>query len=453
MRMMDVRATLKGMKTFLVKRHTGAFRRLYRQITQTQWYTQAQLEAFQLEQLQRLVRHAWETVPYYRRVMEEHGIRPDDIRQLDDIRRFPIMSKDDLKKAGEEIVSTRYRRSLLSTAHTGGTTGLPVPVRRDPWSIAREHAFVKRQFDWAGVRASDRCAYLEGRTVVPPGQKPVSYHYYDAVMRELTLSTFHLTPDVIPHYVELMKAYRIVALIAYPSAAYVLAKGCLDRKLSLKLHCVLTTSETLDEVKKKTISEAFGCPVFDFYGSAERVCYIHMCEQGSYHVIPEYGLTELIPAGAPNEDCCQVVSTGFWSLTMPLIRYNMRDLVKVSGRTCGCGRAFTVVDRIIGRDGNVIVTPSGLRLGASAIECILARILYAMYDMPIVAGRVVQEAGDVLTLEYVPDAGFNDEHVERLRAVMAEQMPTGMRAELRALREIDRTSRGKFVSFAMAEHH
>lgn len=453
MRMVDLKATLKGAKTCLIKRHSGAFKRLYRQIAQTQWYTSDQLEAFQLEQFQRLVRHAWETVPYYRRVMAEHGIHPDDIRRLEDVRRFPIMSKDDLRRAGDEIVSTRYRRAFLSTAHTGGTTGLPVPVKRDPWSIAREHAFVRRQFDWAGVRTSDRCAYLEGRTVAPPGQRPPSYHYYDAVMRELTLSAFHLTPDVVPHYVNLMKAYRIKALIAYPSAAYVLAKGCLDRKLPLRLHCVLTTSETLDEVKRKAIAEAFECPVFDFYGSTERVCYIHTCEQGAYHVIPEYGLTELIPAAPPNEDCCQVVSTGFWSLTMPLIRYNLRDLVKVSGRTCSCGRAFTVVDKIIGRDGNMIVTPSGLQLGASAIECILARILYTMYDMPIVAGRVVQDASDVLTLEYVPDAGFTAGHVARLRAVMAEQVPAGMRAEFRALKEMDRTSRGKFVSFVMAENH
>ncbi len=453
MRMIDLKVTLKGAKTWLIKRRMGAFRRLYREITQTQWYSKEQLEAFQLARLQRLVRHVWETVPYYRRLMEERGIRPDDIRQLDDIQRFPIMSKDDLKTAGNDVVSTRYRGALLNTAHTGGTTGLPLPVRRDIWSIAREHAFVRRQFDWADLKTSDRCAYLEGRTVASPGQRPTSLHYYDAVMRELTLSTFHLTPEVVPHYAELLQTHKIRALIAYPSAAFVLAKGCLERGIRVGLHRVLTTSETLDEVKRKTIAEAFECPVFDFYGSAERVCYIHMCERGSYHVIPEYGVTELIPAAPPNEDCCQVVATGFWNLAMPLIRYNLRDLVKVSQRTCSCGRAFPVVDKIMGRDGNVIVTPSGLQLGASAIECILARILYAMYDMPVVAGRVVQDASDALTLEYVPDAEFTEEHAGRLARVMAEQTPPGMHAELRAKKELDRTVRGKFVSFVMANHH
>lgn len=449
----DIRATAKGMWTCLLKRHTPAFRRLYSRLQQTQWMSAEQLRTFQLEQLQRLVRHAYETVPYWRRKMESLGIRPQDIQQLEDIQRFPTINKKDLKEIGYEIVSRRYPKIFLKTAHTGGTTGLPVPLRRDPWSIAREHAFVRRQFDWAGLHLSDRCAYLEGRVVVPPGRRSARLYYYDAVTKELTLSTFHLTPQVVGDYIEAMRGYRVSALVAYPSAAYVLAKGCLDKRLSLKLHCVLTTSETLDEIKKKTIAEAFECSVFDFYGSSERVCYIHMCEKGTYHAVPEYGLTEFVRAGPPNEDCCRVISTGFWNMAMPLIRYDMGDLVQPSNRLCQCGRSFPVIEKIIGRDGNVIRTPSGLQLGASAIECILGRILYSMYDVPVAAGRVVQDAPDMLTLEYVPSTGFTDEHAKYLRVVMAEQVPTGMRAEVRALKEMDRTVRGKFLSFVMADYH
>lgn len=449
----DVRATLRGTLTYFLKRHLGPFKRLYREIQQTQWFNEEELKAYQLSQLERIIRHAWKTVPYYRALMDKLGICPEDIRDLSHISKFPIMSKGDIKKIGDVIVSTRCSKFLLTTAHTGGTTGLPVPIRRDISSIAREHAFVRRQFDWAGLKLFDRCAYLEGRVVVPPGRRSSRPYYYDAAMKELTLSAFHLTPDVAKDYVNAMKAYRIKALLAYPSAAYILARACSDKKLSLNLQCVLTTSETLDDGKRRAISEAFDCPVFDFYGSAERVCYIHTCERGSYHIIPEYGLTELIPAEPPNEDCYRIVATGFWNMAMPLIRYSMGDLVKVSGQKCDCGRAFPVVDKIIGRDGNIITTPSGVQLGASAIECILARVLYSMYDMPVVAGRVVQDGPNVLTLEYVPDEGFTAKHAERLRAVLAEQAPPEVRAELRALKQIDRTARGKLLSFVMAEHH
>lgn len=453
MNIQDIKATLNGATTRMIKRCPWVFGPLYKKITKTQWYSKEQMELFQLERLQHLVKHAWETVPYYNRIMREHGIMPDDIQHIEDIKRFPVISKADLKKVGWEIVSKRYWPKFLKTAHTGGTTGLPVPIRRDMMSIAREHAFVRRQMDWAGVHVTDRCAYLEGRTVAPLGEKPQRYHYYDAAMRELTLSTFHLTHELVSHYVDIIKEYKIKALIAYPSAAYVLAKGCLDKGLSLKLHCVLTTSETLDEAKKKIISEAFNCPVFDFYGSAERVVYIHTCETGSYHVIPEYGYTELIPAESPNEDCCRVISTGFWNLAMPLIRYDMGDLVRPSSRKCSCGRAFPVVEKILGRDGNIIVTPEGIELGASAIECILAKILYTMYQMPVVTGRVIQTQSDLLTLEFVPAQGFEEEHGRRLQAVLREQMPHGMRSEIRRVEQLERTPRGKYLSFVMSEHH
>jgi phenylacetate-CoA ligase len=138
---------------------------------------------------------------------------------------------------------------------------------------------------------------------------------------------------------------------------------------------------------------------------------------------------------------------------MPLIRYDMGDLVRPSDRVCACGRAFPVVEKIIGRDGSSIRTPGGLELGASAIECILARVLYAMYEMPVETGRVVLEEPSRLVLEYVPAHGFTEDHEQTLRRVMGEQTPEGMRSEIRRMDRLDRTPRGKFVSFVMAEHH
>lgn len=449
----DIIATLKGAVNCVVKRHTGPFKKLYREIQETQWLGEKELEVYQLTRLRRIIRHAWESVPYYRQLMQERQIRLEDITTLSDIGKFPIMCKEDLKTIGDDIVSMKYPKFLLRTAHTGGTTGLPVPMKRDIWSIAREHAFVRRQFDWARVEISDRCAYLEGRVVVPPGKSSSRLYYYDGVMKELTLSTFHLTPEVVGDYVRAIKSHKVKAILAYPSAAFVLAKGCLDENIRVPLRCVLTTSETLDDGKKRVISDAFGCAVFDFYGSAERVCYIHTCEKGTYHLIPEYGLTELIPAEPPNEDCYRIVATGFWNMAMPLIRYNIGDLVKVSGRKCSCDRAFPVVDKIIGRDGNIITTPSGVQLGASVIECMLAHVLYPMYEMPVLAGQVIQESPDRVILEYVPADSFSQKDANKLRKLLREEVPEEIEVDVCSVDKIRQTPSGKYLSFVMGEHH
>jgi len=449
----DIKTTLKGAMACLLKRHVGPFKARRKWLAQTQWWPEEKLKQQQLILLQRLVKHAYETVPHYQKLMKELGIKPQDIKSLEDIEKFPVMHKADMKRPGNELVSSKYSSFLMRTAHTGGTTGLPVPLRRDLKSIGNEHAFVRRQFDWAGVSMKDRCAYLEGRSVSLPSISNGRVYAYDAVMKELTLSTFHLSAEVVPSYAQAIKDYKVEVLVAYPSSAYMLAKGCLAEGISLPLRCVMTTAETLDDGKREVISRAFNCKVVDFYGSAERVCYIHTCEKGSYHIIPEYGLTELHPAEAPNEDCCRIVATGFWNMAMPLIRYDIGDLVRVSQDKCKCGRVFPVVDRIFGRDSNVITTPSGLTLGASAIECILARVLYGMYEMPVLAGRVIQEADDLVTLEYVPTEKFSEKDAEQLQAILRKQVPAEMRVDIRRSKEIDRTPRGKYVSFVMAEHH
>jgi phenylacetate-CoA ligase len=422
-------------------------------LSKTQWYKPEQLREIQLSLLKKVVAHAYRTVPYWRGKMDVLGIHPQDIRELEDIRRFPIISKKDLKEIGDGIVSCRYPQFLLNTAHTGGTTGLPVPLRRDLFSIGNEHAFVRRQFDWASVGRRDSVAYMMGRVVASPSEKLHKPYVYDASMKELTLSAFHLSPDVVPTFVDAMRCYGVKVLVAYPSAASVLGRGCLQKGIRLPLKCVLTTAETLDDGKRQVISEAFDCPVFDFYGSAERVCYIHTCEHGRYHILPEYGLTELERADPPNEDCCQIIATGFWNMAMPLIRYKMGDLVLPSDEECPCGRHFPMIARIVGRESDAMVTPSGRRLGATAIECLLAHVLYGMYEMPVLAGQVIQESASDVVLEYVPAEGFSEKHAQQLRELLERELPDEFNLSIRPTRQINQTPSGKFLSFVMAEHH
>ena len=449
----DLKATCQGFCTRIVKRSLGPYRNTRKWLEQTQWLGEEELEAIQLELLQRMVKHAYETVPYYARQMKDLGIRPSDVKKLEDIQKFPVMNKKDIRQAGDTLVSKKYHSQLLRTVHTGGTSGLPVPVRRDFRSIGNEHAFVRRQFDWAGLRINERIAYLEGRRVKTFDVEDKRLYVYDAGMKELSLSTFHLTEDIVPYYVGIIQKYGIKVLLGYPSAIYIVAKTCLAKGIEMPLESVLTTSETLELSQKEIIEKAFQCNVYDYYGSAERVCYIHTCEKGCYHIVPEYGLTELIPAEAPNEGCYRVVATGFWNMTMPLIRYDIADLVVKGDVKCDCGRHFQTVEKIMGRDSNRITTPSGRVLGASVIECILARVLYGMYELPVLAGRVIQESNDLIVLEYVPSEQFSEKDKETILNNLRKEVPEEMRVDVRLSNEMNRTVNGKYVSFVMEEHH
>lgn len=434
---MKVKVIADGLLTLLIKRIAGPFWIRRKWLSKTQWFTSDDLEGLQLRLLKRLVRHCYNTVPYYRELMDGRGIKVEDIKTLDDIKLFPILTREQILRVGDSIRSTRYPKLMTRVAYTGGTTGTPMKLRRDVFSIANEHAFVRRQWDWAGIGLRDRCAYLTGRIIADPDRNTGPLYAYDPIMKELILSTYHLSRYTAKEYAEVIKRYGARAVVGYPSAVYLLARTCLDSGIKLTLKSALTSSETLTGSMRSTIAEAFKCKVFDFYGSAERVCYIFTCEHGRYHIIPEYGLTELIPIDGPDEKQHLVVSTGFWNMAMPLIRYDMGDVVHKSDDTCPCGRQFKVIESISGRQADVVKTPSGRQFGAA----ILTHLLYGTNN--IIESQIIQDALEHVTIEYVPGEEFSAADLADLKALIARHLPSELKVDLKKVEAVERTSSGK----------
>jgi phenylacetate-CoA ligase len=425
---------------FVAKRLVSHFWIRRRWLAQTQWLSADCLSDLQLDLLKKTVRYAEHNVPYYQKLMKSCGFSSRDIRSLEDIRLFPILTKKDIIDARRDMVSRAFARSLLRRECTGGTTGTPLCVYRNYASIGNEHAFVRRQWDWAGLGFGDRCAYLRGRIIVGANADSPPLYRYDAPMKELQLSTYHLSLQTAPAYIDAMKKYRVSALAGYPSAVSLFARICLARNLSYPLKAVLTSSETLTACMRAEISKAFECRVFDFYGSVERVCYIFTCEHGCYHVQPEYGLTELIPVDNAVSGQCRVVSTGFWNKAMPLIRYDTGDLVVKGEEPCACRRAFPTIATIIGREGDVVKIPSGKEFGAT----LLITLLYvACGASNILESQFIQDAPDHLTVEYVPAAAFSPEDFLAARKKFMEHMSHDMVVDFRQVKAVRRTMRGK----------
>lgn len=434
---LDPKTWLTGTQMWLTKRALGPFWYRRRELAKTQWYDAECLHSYQVTRLRAIARHAYRTVPFYRRRFDEYGFRPDHIADLTDVQRLPLLTKTDILAAGRQLISTRHPRWLVHAAHTGGTTGTPLTVYRDWWSLGNEHAFVRRQWDWAGIGLGARCAYLTGRTVAPPDQVDGRLYRYDPIMKELVLSTYHLGPAVIRQFAEAMGEYSVSALVAYPSAALTLARGCRELGLQVPLRAVLTSSEVLSSGARRAISAAFECPVFDFYGSAERVCYIHCCELGSCHVIPEYGLTEFLPDES-EPGLYRVVATGFWNSAMPLFRYNLGDLVELGATPCRCGRHFPTVARIVGRPSECIVTPSGRQLGSA----LLSHLLYG--PLHLLESQLAQDAPDHVIYRYVRGPAFCAADIAGLRHLLAIHLPRELRVDLVEVGHIPRTASGKF---------
>jgi phenylacetate-CoA ligase len=157
--------------------------------------------------------------------------------------------------------------------------------------------------------------------------------------------------------------------------------------------------------------------------------------------VPEYGYTELIPIEGCGADHYKIVSTGFWNKGMPLIRYDIGDVVyKPDGCSCNCGREFVVVESVIGKEADVIRSPSGVQLGVTAVM----QILYTIGGTNnVLETQFVQDSLDHVTVEYVPGPNFSEEDLVNMKNCAVKFLPGDLRVDFKQVEAVKRTPMGK----------
>ena len=204
---------------------------------------------------------------------------------------------------------------------------------------------------------------------------------------------------------------------------------------------MIANGEPLAASRRRTIESAFGAPVANTWGMTEIVAAASECERGTLHLWPDVGVVELLDPDddrpAPAGRLGRLVCTGLLEPSMPLVRYDVGDLGRLapSDTLCSCGRTLPVVEEIVGRTDDVIVTPRGRRIGR----------LDPLFkgDYPIREAQVVQEAPDRLRLRLVPAAGYSPAAARALAAALEAHVGE-LRIEIEEVDAIERGPNGKF---------
>jgi phenylacetate-CoA ligase len=248
-------------------------------------------------------------------------------------------------------------------------------------------------------------------------------------MRQLYLSTYHLAPDLIPHYLNALQRYRVVYIAGYPSAVEAIAQEVLQLgRTDLRLAAVYANAEPVTAAQREVISAAFGCPTRESYGMVEGVAGASECPMGRLHQWPELGHVEVRRNG-------ELVCTGLLNPDMILIRYRVGDRGQVppDAEPCPCGRALPLMGPIEGRTDDVLITPDGRQA---------ARMGAVFHGLPVRQSQIIQERADFLRVLVVPAAGFDDGHERTIAGRIRERLGEIEVAVERAP-AIQRTSNGK----------
>jgi len=160
-----------------------------------------------MQQLSKLLHHAYENVPYYRRVFDDRGIKPKDIQDFDDMSKLPYLTKAIIQENLPALVAQNYPKSKLQYVTTGGSTGIPLGFYHERGvSSAREWAFMKAQWDRVGYHLRDKCVVLRGRVVESAAEG--KFWEYSLFGRWLILSSYHMIDENLPKYIEKIREFN-----------------------------------------------------------------------------------------------------------------------------------------------------------------------------------------------------------------------------------------------------
>ena len=414
---------------------------LARFLEESERWDPKRLRGYQSDRLRDLIGHAYETVPYYRDVMDARRLKPSDIRGIEDLPKLPLLRKDDIRGAGDRLLSSTVTPRRLRVAWTSATTETPLPVRWDNSVSLMNHVSYMRIRRWAGVPFGRPYATLQGTPVVCVDQTKPPFWRHNPRWNQLLLSTLHMSDDNLPHYVEKMREFGVEDLEAYASCAYILARFLESRGEHLPLTCVLTTGEPLLPPEREIIEERFQTKVFDTYGQAERVIVSSECEEHrGHHLYSEYGATEIVdddgnvlPSGQPG----LMAGTSLHNFAMPLIRYVCGDVAIRSDEMCPCGRSLPMLGNLTSRAGDIVVTPSGDMVPPKMITWIV-KSLEGVSDW-----QVIQERPDELRVLIVRERPVEESELEDARWYVGHRLGPEVRVSIERVPQIERTSRGK----------
>jgi phenylacetate-CoA ligase len=398
-----------------------------------------QLVAFQNVHLRRLVDHAYHNVAYYRGLFDRQGLKPYDIRTVEDLAAVPITSRSDLQALPvEEIVARHVKPGCLITRTSSGSSGRPLTIHRT-WLEERLHgAFRLRALRSLGLQASDKHCIVMGLR---------SHQQQDHQIIQRILATFGIARQMVVNcmlspedIVQAFHKFRPAVVSGYPGVLARIAQTISSDELRLlRLRFVSTGGEVLAPLMRQQIQDGFSAPVYDTYGSSEFNLLAWQCAKtGDLHCCDDGMILEVMKGDRPVDEgeSGEVIGTDLHSFAMPLIRYRLGDLVTKGSSFCRCGQPFSTIRSIQGRMIDYFLLPRN-------------RVIHP-YELGIIklpwirAFQVTQESLDSIVMRVVPFHTPSAQEMAALVQPVVELVGPDVQFRVDLVPEIPMDANGKF---------
>jgi len=409
----------------------------YKLYDKTQWYSKTEMEEFQLKKLQALINHCYINVPYYTEVMKKNNLVPSDIKQIKDLDKFPILTKEIIKENYDKFYPLNIEQLKgVKTSQTGGTTGNILYKRNDAKTRSSVWGSYKRFYDWMGIKENDRDFSYWGGHVLGHGlKKKISEFVARKLKNTIFINAYDTRSETFNDIVSILNNKSIELIRSYPQALYTLALKLKKHGYKFSIKAIMTTSEPLMPQHRILFKDVFGAESFDQYGCGEIGAIAYECsEHQGLHITEERVIVE-------SNEKDELLITDLDNYSMPYIRYWNADQATFADTDCACGRKSKVIKQVLGRTCDYLNGVNGETLH-------WAYFWHLLFDTEIAIKRdfkkfqIVQKSKDLIIFRIVGEK-LSEEDEFILISMIREKMGN-MGIEFTYEKDIENTKSGKY---------
>ncbi len=395
------------------------------ELLQNQQLSRADLQRTQQQMLARILDFARRRTDFY---AAYHGYLPGNAALQD----YPVLRKDQVRQNAQSMIDRALDKRLLRQAHTGGSTGQPLAYFYTGEKTELMRAGMMRSYMWSGWRPGERIVNFWGAPQdlkQVPGLMARLRHWAAA---ELTIPAYNFAEQDMADWLHTIRRYRPVLLQGYASVLARFAGFLLDQGQHLPpLKGVYSTAEVLHDHQRRIMEQAFGCKVFNQYGSREIPNMAMECRQGNMHVLSDRVVMESVEEKGVNK----LLVTSLTDFTMPFIRYEIGDTGRLLDDACSCGLPFPLMRMDLCRSNDLITTPSGKTVYPAYFIHLLDEI-HGVQQF-----QFVQERSDRVMLNIQASRPLPDSSKSALQKRVAEDL--GLHLHISRVKNIAKTPSGK----------
>ena len=312
-------------------------------LNKSQNYSLDELKSFQLEKFKTLIDFSYKHSEYYHEIFNQNKINPTDIKSLSDLKKLPIITKEELIKYNSKI-HTDFKFKKTVHAKTSGTSGKPIIFNRNEYSDSFNRTVINHNYNIYGVNPWDRNGYFWGFN--NSFRQKLKTNFLDALQNRFRVFSYSKN-----HLLSFINKLKIAKYLhGYSSSIYEVAKIINEGspKKSYKLKFIKGTSEKIFDYYQPEIQKAFGTKMISEYGATEAGIIAFECPEGNMHINMEGVIVEEVD----NE----IIVTNLHMLSFPIIRYKLGDYIKLAdpNTSCPCGKKHVILKDVLGRIGETV---------------------------------------------------------------------------------------------------